>query len=433
MFKLKNGVFNTLKKGNKSEGEILRRKAIELLKLQPSKTSSHLSEAESLKLIHELEVHQIELELQNEELEQARSEAKDVSDKYIGLYDFAPSGYFTLSKEGNIVKLNLSGAYMLGRERSLLINRRFGLYVSNDTREVFNNFLERVFESKLKEYCEVTFAGTGDLSCNALLTGDITDDGDYCLVNMIDITGLRKTEQELVKAKEKAESADWLKSVFLANMSYELLAPLNSIIESNRILLKGNAGTVNDDQKKQLEISHSHGLHLLSLIINILDLSKMEAGQLELYYESFNIQNVIEEVLKIVGPSAKEKGLSLKFEVSPAIIEIVSDRHRVHQVLLNVLNNAVKFTGKGEVKVECYRGNGIVSIEISDTGIGIKKEHLDEIFKPFVLIGNELTWNKPGTGLGLSISKKLIELLQGSIEVQSEFGEGTTFTITLPV
>jgi signal transduction histidine kinase len=175
------------------------------------------------------------------------------------------------------------------------------------------------------------------------------------------------------------------------------------------------------------------GRHLLSLINVILDLSKIEAQELTANFESFNIQNIIEDVLKIVWLSANNKGLSLSIVKTPQIGEIFSDKLRIQQVLINMVDNAIKFTEKGSVSIGCYKDKDSVKIEVSDTGIGIKEEDLSCIFNPFIQIDNKLTRKYEGSGLGLSISEKLMELLHGTINVKSEVGVGSTFTITLPL
>jgi PAS domain S-box-containing protein len=189
--------------GIRSEAAILRQKAEELHKKKPEKTASQLSEHETLKLLHELEVHQIELELQNEELVQAKTAEHEASEKYIELYDFAPSGYFTISSEGKIIELNLSGASMLGKERSLIKNSLFGVFVSNNSKPIFNFFLKKVFNSRIRETCEVTLSTEIDIPMHVQLTGIAAEKGDQCLVNMIDITARIMAEEALAVSETR--------------------------------------------------------------------------------------------------------------------------------------------------------------------------------------------------------------------------------------
>jgi PAS domain S-box-containing protein len=243
---------------------------------------------------------------------------------------------------------------------------------------------------------------------------------------------VRKRTAELELAKEKAESADRLKSAFLANMSHELRTPLNSIIGFSGILLQEKPGQLNEEQKKQLGMVLFSGRHLLSLINDVLDLSKIEAGQLTLNFETFYIQEVVEEVVKLERLTSTNKGVSLDYEIASGIGPVISDKHRIRQVILNLLNNAVKFTEQGSVYVKCYTEGDLLKIEVIDTGIGIQPENIGKLFNPFIQVENDLSKRHEGTGLGLSISRRLMDLLHGSISVKSEFGTGSTFTITLP-
>src|SRR5665647_1191192 len=188
---------------NKKDAVLLRQQAEKQLKRQPSKTSLLSSETDKLKLIHELQVHQVELEMQNEELILTRSNALKAAEKYTDLYDFAPIGYFTLSKDGKIIELNLRGANMLGKERSRFKNSQFGFSLSNDTKLTFSLFLEKVFSGKTKETCEVTISTDGNPPAYIHLTGIAAENKDQCLVTAIDITERKKTEAELLQNFKK--------------------------------------------------------------------------------------------------------------------------------------------------------------------------------------------------------------------------------------
>lgn len=241
--------------------------------------------------------------------------------------------------------------------------------------------------------------------------------------------------EELRAALVRAEAADRLKSAFLATMSHELRTPLNSIIGFTGILLQGLAGGLNEEQAKQLGMVRSSARHLLELINDVLDLSKIEAGQLEMRSASFELGQSIEKCLATVRPLAQAKSLALEAEVSTDLGQMTGDQRRVEQILLNLLNNAVKFTDHGSVllRVERLADREAVAISVTDTGIGMRQEDQGSLFLPFRQIDNGLTRTHEGTGLGLAICRKLADLMQGDITVSSEWGKGSCFTVTLPL
>jgi PAS domain S-box-containing protein len=243
---------------------------------------------------------------------------------------------------------------------------------------------------------------------------------------------VKERTKELVIAKDRAESADQTKSAFLATMSHELRTPLNSIIGFTGILLQGLAGPLNREQQKQLSMVQKSSRHLLSLINDVLDISKIEAGQLALSNTTFELRPLIDKTVKLVSPLADKKGITITTDIAKDVSEVTTDRIRLEQVLLNLLNNAVKFTEKGRVSVACRSDDGHYLLSIEDTGIGIQPEELEGLFQPFHQIDTGLSRKHEGTGLGLSICKKLINMMDGSITVESEWGQGSTFTIRFP-
>ncbi len=244
---------------------------------------------------------------------------------------------------------------------------------------------------------------------------------------------VKERTAELAVAKEKAEESDRLKSAFLATMSHELRTPLNSIIGFSGVLLQGLAGPLNEEQRKQMGMVCGSAGHLLALINDVLDISKIEAGQLTLATETFDLGASLANLVRSAAPLAEQKGLSLEHEVGPEVGEMTSDRRRVEQIVLNLLSNAVKFTDHGSVTLSCDADDEHATIRVVDTGIGIRAEDLDKLFRPFRQVDSGTSRHYDGTGLGLSISRKLAELLGGSIAVESEPGRGSTFTVVLPL
>jgi len=249
---------------------------------------------------------------------------------------------------------------------------------------------------------------------------------------------------ELQAALVRAESADHIKSAFLATMSHELRTPLNSIIGFTGIMLQGLAGPLNPEQTKQLEMVRGSGRHLLKLVNDILDISKIESGRLEVSRESFDVERSINRVLAMVKPQIDAKGLVLEASVPTGLGRAVNDEHRFEQVLLNLLGNAVKFTEHGRIGVTAERiedhrvsdggeGRPAIRIRISDSGIGIKPEDLITLFQPFRQIDSGLGRVHEGTGLGLAICRRLADLMDGEIHAESEWRKGSVFSFVLPL
>ena len=216
-------------------------------------------------------------------------------------------------------------------------------------------------------------------------------------------------------------------------MSHELRTPLNAVIGFSEVLQEQMFGDLNDKQKEYVHDIHASGKHLLSLINDILDLSKVEAGRLELELGRFHLPAVLDNALTLVRERATRHGITLTQTVDPGVGDIVADERKVKQILLNLLSNAVKFTpGGGRVGVTMTGAEDGVTIAVSDTGIGIAPEDQATIFEEFRQVGHDETRKQEGTGLGLTLAKKFVELHGGRIWVQSQVGQGSTFTFTLP-
>jgi|GEM_PF-1569495 len=242
---------------------------------------------------------------------------------------------------------------------------------------------------------------------------------------------VRIRTHELETANERLMELDQLKSIFLASMSHELRTPLNSIIGFTGILLMELAGELNEEQKKQLLMVKTSSAHLLSLINDILDISKIEAGKSDLSIETFQLSEIVSEVVGSIQNAAEEKGLQLRIG-SISDMTITSDNRRFKQILVNLLSNAIKYTDKGSVHLSVAPNKKTITVTVKDTGIGIKSEDLSRLFQPFQQIDATLTKKQDGTGLGLYLCQKLVTLLGGKIRAKSEYGKGSTFTFTIP-
>lgn len=287
-----------------------------------------------------------------------------------------------------------------------------------------------------------------DLSSSA----HIGEDGqpDFFVTALVDISARKAAEEELQRLNAELEERIRLrteeleqanselldlakaKGDFLRDMSHELRTPLNSVIGFSSILDMGMAGDLSPEQSRQVRIIRSSGEHLLKLINDLLDLSRIESGQTRNTPSSASVNDLVAEVAGMVSPLAATRGLDLKVEVTPDADAFFTDWTKVEQVLLNLLGNAVKFTESGSVGLRASRDGEAVVFEVSDTGPGIPPEDVEHVFDEFYQIHRPGIPKTEGTGLGLPVSKRLVELLGGRIELESELGFGTTFTVRLP-
>jgi PAS domain S-box-containing protein len=385
--------------------------------------------------------------------EEALGETRDYLEKLI---NYANAPIIVWDPGFRIIQFNHAFEHLTGYTASQVIGQELRILFPEASREESLNKIVRTLRGEYWEVVEIPILRRDGSTRLALWNSAniYAEDGTTLLATIAqgtDITDRKRAEEELRKhrehleelveertaelavAKERAEAADRLKSVFLATMSHELRTPLNSIIGFTGIMLQGLAGPLNDEQTKQLGMVQNSARHLLNLINDVLDISKIEADQLEIVAEPFDMRQAIEKVVRTVTPLAEKKGLALVAEMTPEVGQIVSDRRRVQQILINLLNNAVKFTEKGRVSIICQVNDDWLVTHVVDTGIGIKPEDMRTLFEPFRQIDTGLARQHEGTGLGLSICKKLVGMLGGEIWVESEWGVGSTFTFTLPM
>ncbi len=377
-------------------------------------------------------------------LRKAASEIRD-------LYNNAPCGYHSLDQEGRFVRINDTELSWLGYSRKEVLGRmKFADVITPNSRKLFEEkfpvFQEQGWIRDV-EYEMVRKDGTTfPVSVSATALRDA--EGRFVMSRSIvmDATRHRWAEeaarrfnaemgvlnQELESRNRDVERATQLKSQFLASMSHELRTPLNAIMGFSDLLAEQSGGPLNEKQTRYVEHVRAGARHLLQLINDILDLSKIEAGQLDLFPAPFSVTSALPEVLSIISPLAMGRKIRLEQEVGSGLY-VHADRVRFKQILYNLLSNAVKFTPEGgQVRIEAAREDGFVRVSVTDTGVGIRPEDQGVIFHEFRQVGETNRGVREGTGLGLAITRRLVEVHGGSIRLESEPGKGSRFSFTLP-
>jgi len=262
-------------------------------------------------------------------------------------------------------------------------------------------------------------------------------DGTFIAAAIRDVTERVEFEHRLEELNAELQDASEAKDRFLASMSHELRTPLNAIVGFTGTLLMKLAGPLTAEQERQLKVVQWSARHLLSLINDILDLAKVRSGKRELTFERVPVQQVVEDVAASLASVAKEKGLEFEHAVEADAQFVTTDRRTLRQILLNLTDNAIKYSETGSVRIAVYRsarnGAGTIDVRVSDTGVGIKPEDLNKLFTAFERLDTLNTRSVAGTGLGLHLSRSLAELLGGDLGAESTLGAGSTFTLTLPV
>jgi PAS domain S-box-containing protein len=359
--------------------------------------------------------------------------------KYRHIINAAADAIISLDEQGLVCEFNAAAEQMFGFTKVELLGKPLNPIMPPHLRDAHTAGLRRYLttgQRHLPHWHNIELPGCTkdgrefplEVSFSLLEAGD----KKFLTGVLRDITERKRVEAELHKARETAEAATQAKSVFLANMSHELRTPMNAIIGFTRLVLRRSQDLLPQRQYENLGKILISAEHLLTLINDILDLSKIEAGHMEIHPVSFQLEALVDVCLHTLEPMVQSERIRLVNEIEADLPLLTTDQDKVQQILMNLLSNAVKFTTAGTITVTARHHDGEITIAVTDTGIGIPAEALEHIFEEFRQVDSSTTRQYGGTGLGLSISRRLAQILGGDITVQSTDGVGSTFTVTLP-
>lgn len=392
------------------------------------------TEAEILKLIYELQVHHIELEMQNRELILARDQAEIAAEKYAELFDFAPSGYFTVSKEGIITKLNFYGSKLLGKERSYLKNRKFNIFLSEASKPVFNQFFETLFTSNKEQSCDVTLSLKDHEPVYLHLSGRVAHDNEQVLIAATNTTNACKAEAEIHAKNIELQRANMEKDKFFSIIAHDLRGPFNGFLGLTELMVEVSHEMSLEEIRQIAIMMKKSAVNIYRLLSNLLEWSKMERGLTGFVPESFFIKPKIVDIVELVSEAATEKKIGIGLYI-PEDLTLHADEPMFGSIMRNLLSNAVKFTPKGgQITISAeLLSDKWVEFTVRDTGIGMTREMVNNLFHLHVQTNRRGTDGEYSSGLGLSLCKDFIERHGGKIWVESEVGKGSAFRFTLPV
>ncbi len=357
--------------------------------------------------------------------------------KLRAIFERSSIGIGLIDMSTRIVETNPALCMMLGYSQDQMHGKRFTDYISPDELksdlELYQQLIAGTCDRSEMERRFVRRDGRIVWTYLSLSLLPSTDGESKLFLAIIeDITERKHTELKLRHSKEAAEAGSRAKSEFLATMSHELRTPLNAIMGLSQLLLQNIVGEINDKQKEYVSCIYTSGEHLLALINDILDLSKVEAGREELLLAPLVIQDLCQIVISTISDRAQEKGLEVAIHIDPEAQVCIADERRLKQMLLNLLTNAVKFTPKGKISLTVEKVRKGINFIVTDTGIGIDSSQFKSLFEPFKQLDSRLKRNYEGTGLGLALTRKLAQLHGGDITLKSKLGEGSSFNLFLP-
>ncbi|MGH7855111.1 MAG: ATP-binding protein [Candidatus Binatia bacterium] len=393
----------------------------------------------------------VQRELRDAEVRRKRHQAEealhDSEARKAAIVDAALDSIISIDHAGRIIEFNPQAEKTFGYKRADVIGQPMADLIIPPSlrsrhREALARYLAMGTGSVVGRRVELTGMRSdgSEFPVELSLTSISTKTQPMFTAYLRDLTEQKKQEEFLQRSREieeqnlRIQEANRLKSEFLANMSHELRTPLNAVIGFAEVLVDGKAGPLNAEQREYLNDILTSGQHLLQLINDVLDLAKIEAGRMELYPEAFSLKTVADEVCTIMRPIAAKRNITINLQAADNADLVTLDLRKLKQVLYNLLSNAVKFSHEeGVVKLAInLDAQEQLQIQVKDSGIGIKSDDLPRIFREFEQLESGASRRFPGTGLGLALTKKIIELHDGAITVQSEFGKGSTFSITMP-
>jgi PAS domain S-box-containing protein len=390
-------------------------------------------------LMHDLQVHQVELQLQNEELRRAQLALEMSHARYFDLYDLAPVGYLTVAASGLIVEANLCAATLLGIDRSVLVKQPVNRFIFTAHQDIYYQCRRQLLETGQAQSCELQLRQNGEAMLWVRLIVSAVQDGTAALrVILTDISeskrldeALRETNKNLELARQQADRANLAKSEFLSSMSHELRSPLNAILGFAQLMESG-VPPPTPSQQASLEQILKGGWYLLALINDILDLASIESGHALLSMEPVVLGAVLTDCQTLIEPLTTARSVHISFPDLPDTCRVEADPTRLKQVLINLLSNAIKYNQVGgSVVVRCESpAAGRLRINVRDSGPGLSKQKVDQLFQPFNRLGQE-TGSTKGTGIGLVVSQRLVQSMGGEMGVQSREGEGSLFWFEL--
>jgi PAS domain S-box-containing protein len=388
------------------------------------------------RLVHLLQVHQIELEHQNQELRIAQAELEVSRNKYVNLFDFSPIPYFTLDSQSIIREVNLSASKMFEIDRNKLIGKHFITFVSSDERDIFYSFIKTVFKSPLKHSCELNVMNKNKrlfhVQLDGLMIEDSLDSVQKCQVGLVDLTEFKRIETSLKESNDELKILNTTKDKFFSIIAHDLRSPFQALLGYSNLL-----ATEFESLSQEEIIQYSKGLNevlvdLFGLLENLLNWSMMQRDVLEYNPVNINLYDVVNKIVRRSSHNVNEKNISLLNNVDNETL-VYADVDMLRSIVQNLIVNAIKFTpNEGQVIVSSKPKNGFVEVSVEDTGIGIESERSSELFNFNRLFSTEGTAGEKGTGLGLPLCKEFVEKNGGKIKLESELGKGSKFTFTLP-